>query len=60
MDRNNVLEEAFYPTLSSVRVRVNAIRREDPSFIRMHDIWVEDTRTGTEFHVDQNYNLVEM
>lgn len=60
LDRRQVLSEEFYPTLAAVRARVNAIRREQPDFIKNRDIWVEDTRDGIEYSVDQQYNLIEM
>lgn len=60
LDRRQILSEEGYPTLGAVRVRVNTIKREQPDFIRNRDIWVEDTRDGIEYSVDQQYNLIEM
>jgi len=54
------ITEEFHPTLARTKSRIRAFKSENPSLIRTHDVFVEDQKEGTEFHVDQEYNLIEM
>ena len=59
--RSRLQGTAYLPTLAKVKSHVNFLKKlYGAPFIEDHDILIEDTKEGTEYHVDQNWKLVEM
>ncbi len=60
MDRMTVISEEGFPSLAKAKVEVNRLKKLDRKSIKNIGVLVEDTREGTEWHVDPDWKLVEM
>ncbi len=58
--RGEVLQESDYRSLPLIRNAIRTVQKESPNFLKTGDINVVDTKLGTEWTVNQKWELVEM